>query len=194
MHLGGGSWDETRLAELLSGLNRSAAGGLRFLAAGVLPAGSPSLNAAVERTAWLATLPERHAAGFAALDAACRGFLARDTAPWERRRHDRTFMLDLRPFVHDLAALDDRRVVLELGAAKDGSARPTEILEAACGVPRHLLPLINIHRTDARIAGGGSPLDACAPAVGEETVEKGNSDQWEPAGDPRGDSRGRHPC
>ena len=194
VHLQGVDWDGTRLAELLTALNRSAAPGLRFLAAGVLPAGSASLNAAIERTAWLATLPEQHAAGFAALDAACRSFLARDTAPWARRRHDRTFLLDLRPFVHDLAVRGDRRVVLELGAANDGSAKPTEILEAACEVPRHLLPLINIHRTDARIAGGGSPLDACAPAVGEQTVEKGNSDQWQPAGDPRGDSRGRHPC
>jgi hypothetical protein len=102
--------------------------------------------------------------------------------------------IDLRPFVHELAALDGRSVVLDLWTPPDGSARPTEILEAACGVPRHLAPLIIIHRMDTRLAGGGSPLDGCLVSVGEHTVETGNSDQWEPAGDPRGDSGGRHPC
>jgi len=102
--------------------------------------------------------------------------------------------MDLRPFVHELAALDGRTVVLELRTASDGSVKPTEILEAACGVPKHLVPLIQIHKTDTRLADGGSPLAACLVVAGEDTVEKGNSDQWQPAGDPRGDSGGRHPC
>ena len=102
--------------------------------------------------------------------------------------------MDLRPFVHELAALDGCTVVLELRTASDGSVKPTEILEAACGVPKHLVPLIQIHKTDTRLADGGSPLAACLVVAGEDTVEKGNSDQWQPAGDPRGDSGGRHPC
>ncbi len=194
VHLEGDDWDVGRLEALLRDLNRKAAPGLRFLAAGVRPAGSASLNAAIERVVYLATLPEPEGEpAFAALDAGCRSFLARDAVPGERRRRDTTIMLDLRPFVHDLAALDDRRVVLDLRAADDGSVKPTEILEAACAVPRHRLPLINIHKTDTRIAGGGSPLDACLVTAGDQTVETGNSDQWEPAGDPRGDSGGRHP-
>jgi len=194
LHLAGGAWDSERLTRLLEELNVHAASGLRFLAAGVLPDGGQSLNAAIERATYVATLPESgEASAFAALDAACRTFLARDTVPWERRRRDTMIMVDLRPLVHDLAALDGRTVVLELRAASDGSAKPTEVLGAACGVPRHLLPLVNIHKTDTRLAGGGSPLDACAVAAGDQTVETGNSDQWEPAGDPRGDSGGRHP-
>ena len=194
VHVAAGDWDAAALASLLTGLNAVAAPGLRFLAAGVLPAGAASLGSAIQRATYLATLPPTpDGTGFAELDAACRGFLARDTVSGERRRHDTTITMNLRPFVHDLAALDARRVVLELQAANDGSAKPTDVLGAVGAVPKHLLPLIHIHRTDTRVAGGGSPLDACAVAVGDPSVETGNSDQWQPAGDPRGDSRGRHP-
>jgi radical SAM-linked protein len=190
-----GEWDGRRLADLLEALNRRAAPGLRFLAAGVLPAHSLSLSASIERSVYRATLPEPpFEPAFAERDAGCRAFLARDAVRFARERGGKSRTVDLRPFVYDLAALDGRSVVLELRTASDGSAKPTEILEAACGVPRHLLPLILIHRTDTRLAGGGSPLDGCAVAVGEHTVETGNSDQWEPAGNPRGDSGGRHPC
>ena len=193
-----GEWDAGRLAALLEELNRHAAPGLRFLAAGVLPEKSLSLNAAVERSAYRATFPQPpFASAFADLDAGCRAFLARDAVRYERERRGqggRSKRLDLRPFVHDLAALDGRTVALELRTASDGSAKPTEILEAACGVPRHLLPLIQIHKTDTWCADGGSPLAACAVTAGDDTVETGNSDQWQPAGDPRGDSGGRHPC
>ena len=190
-----GEWDARRLAALLEGLNRHAAPGLRFLAAGVLPEQSLSLTAAVERSAYRATFPEPpFAVAFAERDAGCRAFLARDAVRFEQQRGGRRRIVDLRPFVYDLAALDGRTVALELRTASDGSAKPTEILEAACGVPRHLSPLIIIHKTDTRLADGASPLAGCRVTAGEDTVETGNSDQWEPAGDPRGDSRGRHPC
>ena len=189
-----GEWDAGRLAELLEGLNRCAAPGLEFLGAGVLPARSLSLSAAIERSTYRATFPEPpFEPAFADLDAGCRAFLARDAVRYEQRRGERCRHVDLRPFVYDLAATDGRTVVLELRTASDGSAKPTEVLEAACGVPTHLLPLILIHRTDVRLPGGASPLDACSTTVGEHTVETGNSDQWEPAGDPRGHTRGRHP-
>jgi radical SAM family uncharacterized protein/radical SAM-linked protein len=195
LELQGIDWDGGRLAELLEALNRRAAPGLRFLAAGVLPAHRLSLSASIERSVYHATFPEPpFEPAFAERDAGCRAFLARDAVRFARERGGKSRMVDLRPFVYDLAALDGRTVVLELRTASDGSAKPTEILEAACGVPRHLLPLILIHRTDTRLEGGGSPLDGCEVAVGEHTVETGNSDQWEHAGDPRGDSGGRHPC
>jgi radical SAM family uncharacterized protein/radical SAM-linked protein len=190
-----GEWDAGRLAALLERLNRHAAPGLRFLAAGVLPERCLSLNAAVERSAYRATFPEPpFEPAFTELDTGCRAFLARDAVRFEQQRGDRRRKVDLRPFVYDLAALDGRTVALELRTASDGSAKPTEILEAACGVPRHLVPLIQIHKTDTRLADGGSPLSACLVTVGDDTVETGNSDQWQPAGDPRGDSGGRHPC
>ena len=189
-----GEYDAGRLAALLEQLNRHAAPGLRFIAAGVLPERSPSLTAAIERSTYRATFPEPpFEPAFAERDAGCRAFLARDAVRFEQQRGDRSRTVDLRPFVYDLAALDGRTVVLELRTASDGSAKPTEILEAACGVPRHLVPLIIIHKTDTRLVGGASPLDACVVTVGDN-VEKGNSDQWQPAGDPRGDSGGRHPC
>jgi len=190
-----GEWDAGRLAALLEGLNRCAAPGLEFLGAGVLPARSLSLSAAIERSAYRATFPEPpFEPAFADLDAGCRAFLARDAVRYEQRRGERCRTVDLRPFVYDLAALDGRTVVLELRTASDGSAKPTEVLEAACGVPRHLLPLIQIHRTDTRLAGGATPLAECLVTVGEREIETGNSDQWQPAGDPRGHTRGRHPC
>lgn len=190
-----GEWDARRLAMLLEELNRCAAPGLRFLAAGVLPEKCLALNASVERSVYRATFPEPpFEPAFATLDAGCRTFLARDAVRFERERGGERRTVDLRPFVYDLAAPDGRSVVLELRTASDGSARPTEVLEAACEVPRHLLPLIQIHRTDTRLAGGGSPLDGCEVTVGEHTVETGNSDQWELAGNPRSDSGGRHPC
>jgi len=196
LELRGIDWDAGRLAALLEGLNRHAAPGLRFLAAGVLPEKCLSLNAAVERSAYRATFPvPPFEPAFAERDAGCRAFLARDVVRIEReRRGQGRRMVDLRPFVYDLAALDGRTVVLELRTASDGSAKPTEILEAACGVPRHLLPLIQIHKTDTRLGDGGSPLGPCLVTAGDDTVETGNSDQWQPAGDPRGDSGGRHPC
>jgi radical SAM-linked protein len=195
LELQGIDWDGGRLADLLEALNRRAAPGLRFLAAGVLPAHSPSLSASIERSVYRATFPEPpFEPAFAERDAGCRAFLAREAVRFVRERGGRSRTVDLRPFVYDLAALDGRSVALELRTASDGSAKPTEILEAACGVPRHLLPLILIHRTDTRLEGGNSPLDGCAVAVGEHTVETGNSDQWERAGNPRGDSGGRHPC
>jgi len=195
LELRGIDWDAPRLAELLEKLNRRVAPGLRFLAAGVLPEQCLSLSASVERSVYRATLPEPpFEPAFAERDAGCRAFLARETVRFERERGGKSRHVDLRPFVYDLAALDGRSVMLELRTASDGSAKPTEILEVACGVPRRLLPLILIHRTETRLAGGGSPLEACTVTVGEHTVETGNSDQWEPAGNPRGDSGGRHPC
>jgi radical SAM family uncharacterized protein/radical SAM-linked protein len=194
---GAGDWDEDRLAATLATLNRRVAPGLFFVAAGVLPARTRSLGASLARSRLRATFPApSFASAFAERDAGCRRFLARDAVPWQRDGGPRgtVHTIDLRPFVHELAALDGRSVVLDLWTPPDGSARPTEILEAACGVPRHLAPLIIIHRMDTRLAGGGSPLDGCLVSVGEHTVETGNSDQWEPAGDPRGDSGGRHPC
>ena len=189
-----GEWDADRLEVLLEQLNRCAAPGLRFLAAGVLPR-SPSLSAQIERSTFRATFPvPPFEFAFAALDEGCRAFLSRDAAPFVRERGGRRITVDLRPLVYDLAALDGRTVALELRTADNGSAKPTEILEAAFEVPRHLTPLINIHKTDTRLAGGLAPLDGCVVAVGDNSVETGDSDQWEPAGNPRGDSGGRHPC
>ncbi len=187
-----GAWDEPRLEALLLDLNARAAEGLEFLAAGVLPERAAALNVALERAVYVATFPQPpFEPAFAALDASCREFLARDEVPGTRQRRDREYAINLRPFVLDLAALDGATVLVDLRTANDGSAKPTEILEVACGVPRHLLPLINIHRTDTRLAGGASPLAACEVSVGEPSFEKGNSDQWDPAGDPRGYPRGR---
>jgi len=195
LELRGIDWDARRLAQLLEALNRHAAPGLRFLAAGTLRL-SPSLSASVERSAYRATFPEPpFEPAFAQLDAGCRAFLARDAVPFVRERlAHRTRMVDLRPLVYDLAALDGSTVLLELRTASDGSAKPTEILEAACGVPRHLVPLINIHKTGTWLAGGVAPLAGCPVTAGDTSVETGNTDQWEPAGDPRGDPGGRHPC
>jgi radical SAM-linked protein len=189
-----GVWDAGRLEALLEQLNRCAAPGLRFLAAGVLLR-SPSLSAQIERSTFRATFPvPPFELAFAALDAGCRAFLSRDAAPFVRERRGRRITVDLRPLVFDLAALDGRTVALELQTADNGSAKPTEILEVAFEVPRHLTPLVNIHKTDTRLAGGLAPLDGCVVAVGDNSVETGDSDQWEPAGNPRGDSGGRHPC
>jgi radical SAM family uncharacterized protein/radical SAM-linked protein len=189
-----GEWDARRLAQLLEELNRHTAPGLRFLAAGVLPPG-PSLSASVERSAYRATFPEPpFEPEFARLDAGCRAFLARAAAPFVRERAASRKVVDLRPLVYDLAALDGSTVVAELRTASDGSVKPTEVLEAACGVPRHLLPLINIHKTGTWLAGGVVPLAGCTVTAGDQSVETGDSDQWEHAGDPRGHPGGRHPC
>jgi radical SAM family uncharacterized protein/radical SAM-linked protein len=188
-----GAWDADRLEGLLQQLNRRVAPGLRFLAAGVAPR-SASLSALIERSTFRATFPEPpFEPAFAALDAGCLAFLSRDEVPFVRERRGRRFTVDLRPFVYDLAALDGRTVALELRTADNGSVKPTEILEAAFEVPRHLTPLVNIHKTDTRLAGGATPLDGCGSAVGDMSVETGDSDQWEHAGNPRGDSGGRHP-
>ena len=188
-----GAWDADRLEGLLQQLNRCAAPGLRFLAAGV-PSRSASLSALIERSTFRATFPEPpFEPAFAALDAGCRTFLSRDAVPFERERGGRRFTVDLRPLVHDLAALDGHTVALEVRTADNGSAKPTELLEAAFEVPRHLTPLVNIHKTDTRLAGGATPLEGCRSTVGDMSVETGDSDQWVHAGDPRGDSGGRHP-
>ena len=189
----GGAWDADRLAGLLQQLNRCAAPGLRFLAAGV-PSRSASLSALIERSTFRATFPEPpFEPAFAALDAGCRAFLSRDAVPFIRERGGRRYTVDLRPLVHDLAALDGHTVALEVRTADNGSVKPTELLEAALEVPRHLTPLVNIHKTDTRIVGGGTPLEGCRSTVGDMSVETGDFDQWVHAGDPRGDSGGRHP-
>jgi hypothetical protein len=128
------------------------------------------------------------------LDAGCRTFLARTDAPYARDRQGRTRQVDLRPLVYDLAALDASAVVAEIRTASDGSAKPTEVLEAALGIPRELVPLILIQKTDTRFADGVSPLAGCAVTVGENDVEARDPHQWQPAGDPRGDRGGRPPC
>jgi hypothetical protein len=114
--------------------------------------------------------------------------------PFVRTRAAGRKAVDLRRLVHDLTALDGATIVLDVRTASDGSAKPTEIVEAACGVPRHLLPLVNIHKTGTWLAGGVAPLAGCTVTAGEQSVETGDTDQWEPAGDPRGDPGGRHPC
>jgi len=190
-----GEWDAPALARLLGDLNRHTAAGLDFLAAGVLSGKGQSLMASVERSTYRATFPQPPFEwSFADLDAGCRTFLARADAPYARERHGRTRQVDLRPLVFDLAALDASTVVAEVRTASDGSAKPTEILEAALGIPRERVPLILIQKTDTRFAGGASPLRGCVVAVGDTDVEKGNLDQWQPAGDPRGDSGGRPAC
>jgi radical SAM family uncharacterized protein/radical SAM-linked protein len=192
---GAAEWGEPRLAAALAALNRCAPAGLAFHAAGVLDGKCPSLATSLAAATYRATFPRPPFTwSREELDAACRAFLARDVVAFERVRGENTRTIDVRPFVHDLSALDERTVALELRTLDGWSARPTEVLAAACGVPRHLLPLLIIHKTDTRLAGGGSPLAGCAVAVGDDTVETGNSDQWHDAGDPRGDSRGRHPC
>lgn len=187
-------WDELRLAGALAALNRSAPAGVAFHAAGVLAGRRASLSASLATATYRATFPRPPFAwSREELDAACRAFLARDVVPFKRRRGDNTRTIDLRPFVHDLAALDERTVALELRTCDGGSAKPTEVLAAVCGVPMRLLPLLIIHKTGTELAGGGSPLAGCAVTVGDDSVETGNSDQWYHAGDPRGDSRGRDP-
>ena len=187
-----GAWDAPALTGLLDDLNRHAAAGLEFRAAGVLTGKGPSLMAAVERSAYRATFPyPPFEMSFADLDAGCRTFLARTDAPYARVRHGRTTEVDLRPLVHELAALDAATVVTEVRTASDGSAKPTEVLEVALGVPRAQVPLILIQKTDTRLAGGDSPLSGCAVAVGDTDVETRDSHQWQPAGDPRGDRGGR---
>lgn len=190
-----GEWDAPALARLMHDLNRHTAAGLDFLAAGVLSGKGQSLMASVERSTYRATFPQPPFDwSFADLDAGCRAFLARPEAPYARERHGRTRQVDLRPLVFDLAALDASTVVAEVRTASDGSAKPTEILEAALAIPRERVPLILIQKTDTRFAGGASPLQGCAVAVGDTDVEKGNLDQWQPAGDPRGDRGGRPAC
>ena len=187
-----GAWDAPRLAGLLDDLNRHAAAGLVFRAAGILPGKGTSLMASVERSTYRATFPQPPFEwSFADLDVGCRTFLARAEAPYARERHGRTSQMDLRPLVYDLAAQPAATVVAEVRTASDGSVKPTEVLEAALGIPRELVPLILIHKTDTRFAGGASPLEGCAVSVGDTDVETGNLDQWQPAGDPRGDRGGR---
>jgi radical SAM-linked protein len=190
-----GEWDAPALARLIDDLNRHAVAGLGFLAAGVLSGKGQSLMASVERSTYRATFPQPPFEwSFADLDAGCRTFVARADAPYARERHGRTRQVDLRPLVYDLAALDASTVVAEVRTASDGSAKPTEILEVALGIPRERVPLILIQKTDTRFAGGASPLQGCVVAVGDTDVEKGNLDQWQPAGDPRGDRGGRPAC
>ncbi|MGD0483645.1 MAG: TIGR03936 family radical SAM-associated protein, partial [Gemmatimonadales bacterium] len=187
-----GAWDAPRLADLLDDLNRHAAAGMLFHAAGILPGKGTSLMASVERSTYRATFPQPPFEwSFADLDVGCRTFLARAEAPYARERHGRTSQMDLRPLVYDLAAQSAATVVAEVRTASDGSVKPTEVLEAALGIPRELVPLILIHKTDTRCAGGASPLGGCLVAVGDTDVETGNSDQWQPAGDPRGHRGGR---
>ena len=190
-----GVWDAPALEGLLVDLTRHAAAGLVFLAAGVLSGKGPSLMASVERSTYRATFPHPPFDwSFADLDAGCRAFLARADAPYARERHGRTRVVDLRPLVIDLAALDASAVVVEVRTASDGSAKPTEVLEAALGIPRERAPLILIQKTDTRFAGGLAPLDGCAVCVGDRDVETRDSDQWQPAGDPCGDRGGRPSC
>ena len=190
-----GAWDAPALEGLLDDLNRHAAAGLVFLAAGVLSGKGPSLMASVERSTYRATFPHPpFESSFADLDAGCRTFLARADAPYARDRHGRTRLVDLRPLVIDLAALDASVVVVEVRTASDGSAKPTEVLEAALGIPREQAPLILIQKTDTRFAGGAGPLDGCAVRVGDTDVEARDSHQWQPAGDARGDRGGRPAC
>ncbi len=187
-----GEWDDRRLATLLGELNRRAAPGLAFQAAGVVAPHRRSLGALIERSAYRATFPEPpFEPAFAERDAGCRAFLSRDVVRFAREREGRKHEVDLRPFVYDLAALDGATVLLELRTASDGSAKPTEVLEAACGVPSRLAPLVNIHKTATWLANGRTPLDECPVAAGDKTVETGDFDQWEPAGNPCGHSGGR---
>jgi len=190
-----GGWDAPALEELLIELNRHAAAGMAFLAAGVLSGKGQSLMASVERSTYRATFPQPPFEwSLADLGERCRTFLARADAPYARERHGRTTEMDLRPLVLDLAALDAATVAVEVRTASDGSAKPTEVLEAALRIPRERVPLVIIQKTATRLAGGAKPLGACPVAVGETEVEARDSDQRQPAGDARGHPGGRPAC
>jgi radical SAM-linked protein len=199
-----GDWPADRLEFLLATLNASVAPGIAFSVATALPPATTSLGASLAQAEFVARLPQpAFQTTLGELEGAVQGFLASDrvVVRRERRGHgsdsrgrqpqEKVYRdVDIRPLVYELAVLAPDTVSLTVAAGGDGSVKPTDVLGAALGLDPGRLPLIQIHKRAATLAGGEDPAAAGVTRVEVNAIETGDPDRWEPARDARGYSGG----
>lgn len=111
-------------AEVLARLEAVSPAGFDFLEAQLSPSRRPAQVAAAHYELPVAE-PER-----AEAQAAIERFLASESWPFTRIRPDRTFEIDLRPFVKSLELDSTGRLRFCLKVTPAGSARPEEVVSA----------------------------------------------------------------
>lgn len=95
---------------------------------------------------------------------------------------------------HDLTVIGPNELLVEVATSSDGSAKSTEVMQALLALAPEDVLRLHIHKVRAS-GSWGEPPDARAIARAEVlTLETGNPDQWELAGNARGHSGGRSAC
>jgi radical SAM family uncharacterized protein/radical SAM-linked protein len=186
-----GDWSEARLAELLAGLNATIAGGLVFVSAAAMPRGTPSLVVGTARSLYHVRLPEPlNDWSVGTLETHAAAYRAAPAVLVERERKGRKRPVDLQPLTHDISVLSPGNLLLELETSNTGSAKPTEVAHALLGLDAEQVLRLQVHKVQAT-GPSGEHLDSGSVARAEgQALETRNLDQWEYAGNPRGDPRG----
>jgi radical SAM-linked protein len=195
-----GTWNETRLEQLLAGLNQHVAGGIEFFVGAAMPERTPSLSASQGRARFLARLPNPpFASTLGDLQQAVDAFLARDRVVVRRERRgaaqrrtgEKVFReVDIRPLVYELAVLSADTVSLTVAAGSEGSVKPTDVLGAVLGMEDSRQPLIQIHKLETTLTDGTDPAAQGLARAEGHTLETGDSHSWIPARDAGSDSGG----
>ncbi|UCG85538.1 MAG: TIGR03960 family B12-binding radical SAM protein, partial [Gemmatimonadota bacterium] len=190
-----GTWPAGHLRELLDRLNAHAASGIAFSAAAAMPPKSSSLVMAIQCSGYLAQfLRPTFATTYGILADAAAAFMAAPSVVIERERKRRHSQVDIRPLVHEFAVVAEDEVILRTTTASGQVVKPTEVLQAALGLDRSQVPLIQIHKLEATLASGDCPTAGALARAEVRGFEERNTDYCtQPARDARGYSGGRAP-
>jgi len=188
-----GEWSANKLTDLLADLNTNAASGIDFLEAVAMPQKSVSLNAGIAATTYTARFPSPpFEMTRSHLSERVRDFLAQKESLITRRGKKRSNEVDIRPMVHEFTVVGEDEVVLRLTTVDGKTVRPTEVLRVALDLDEERVPLIQIFKSDARLATGDYPSAGALARAEVKSFETRNIDiSHQPTRDTRGDSGGR---
>jgi radical SAM-linked protein len=190
-----GDWPAEDLRKLLDDLNAHAAPGIEFYRAAAMPRRSSSLVTGIERSSYLSRFPRPpFDTTLGTLTEAATAFMAAPSVVVQRERKRRRRAVDIRPLVHEFAVVAEEEVVLRITTASGQVVKPTEVLQAALGLPESQVPLIQIHKLEATLASGDCPTAGAIARAEVHSFEARNTHySTQPARDACGYSGGRAP-
>ncbi len=186
-----GEWAlEEKLDELLKIVNEKVASGVEFFAAAAMSGKLESLSAGLTRCTYHVEFPGRFETTLGELEASFSRLLALDSVTITRTRKRKVQNIEIRPMIADISVVSSKELLITIESGISGSVKPTEIIGAAMDIEEKSLPLVKIQKIRATTGAGESPVASAVVLVEVEKFEKRNTNNWRPAGDPRGHSGG----
>jgi len=145
--------------EVMHSLNEQLPSGIRVVDSWKVPVDVPALNGRVRIITYEVLLPEP----LDGLDEMVRNLMNRSSVPVVRLKKGKERTLDLKSYLTDMKALDERTLSFSLALkGEKGSARPLEVLEALMGSDGKLSADVRLTRTGLTFAiekdkSGGRP-------------------------------------
>jgi radical SAM-linked protein len=191
-----GEWPEQRLAGLLEDLNAVVAPGITFTTAASMPSKVASLVAGIEQSTYVARFPRPNFdVTLGKLTQAADGFMSQQSVTVVRERKRKRREIDLRPMVHEFAVVAEDEIILRIMTASGRSAKPTEVLQAALGLNKDQVPLVQLHKLEATLASGDCPTAGAIARAEVTDFETRNTDYSpQPTRNARGHTGGRSTC